>query len=274
KTKNSNGQDTVAYYHHDQRWAPLQATDRAGNIVWAASYDAFGRAQITSPAAGGAQPTIVSNLRLPGQIEDAETGLYYNYHRDYDPQTGRYMQGDPIGLGGGINTYAYVGGNPLSSIDPNGLEGRPPNTVPQPKYIPGSVSAAVKKYLCKLIKECNGDLNCVYRRSNEDRRGNVPEGAKPNPKTWNDPTLRNAENWAAAASGDALPVPAITDTRFGIYSYQKIVKPYVYPLFGKRTTTPSDDALLAGYAGLDWKDKNPAEAKQAATKWGCDDCDK
>ncbi|NHZ67155.1 RHS domain-containing protein, partial [Massilia genomosp. 1] len=42
KTKNSNGQDTVAYYHHDQRWAPLQATDRAGNIVWAASYDAFG----------------------------------------------------------------------------------------------------------------------------------------------------------------------------------------------------------------------------------------
>ncbi|NHZ65959.1 RHS repeat-associated core domain-containing protein, partial [Massilia genomosp. 1] len=122
KTKNSNGQDTVAYYHHDQRWAPLQATDRAGNIVWAASYDAFGQAQITSPAAGGAQPTIVSNLRLPGQIEDAETGLHYNYYRDYDPQVGRYIESDPLGLSGGINTYGYVHGNPISRYDPLGLE--------------------------------------------------------------------------------------------------------------------------------------------------------
>ncbi|WP_222853104.1 RHS repeat-associated core domain-containing protein [Massilia genomosp. 1] len=121
KTKNSNGQTTVGYYHHDQRWAPLQATDRAGNIVWAASYDAFGRAQITSPAAGGGQPTIVSNLRLPGQVEDTETGMHYNYHRDYDPQTGRYIESDPIGLEGGVNPYAYVAGNPLGRIDPMGL---------------------------------------------------------------------------------------------------------------------------------------------------------
>jgi RHS repeat-associated protein len=121
KTKNSNGQDIVGYYHHDQRQAPLQATDRAGNIIWAASYDAFGRAQITSPAAGGTQPTIVSNLRLPGQIEDVETGLHYNYYRDYDPETGRYIQRDPIGLQGGINTYGYVGASPLNTIDPLGL---------------------------------------------------------------------------------------------------------------------------------------------------------
>ena len=53
---------------------------------------------------------------------DQETNLHYTYFRDcYDPATGRYCQSDPIGLEGGINTYLYVGGNPLTRIDPNGL---------------------------------------------------------------------------------------------------------------------------------------------------------
>jgi len=74
------------------------------------------------------------NLRMPGQYYDKSTNLFYNYFRDYDPQLGRYVQSDPIGLEGGINTYNYVEANPTSKTDPKGLqpsqEGYP---TPQPQ---------------------------------------------------------------------------------------------------------------------------------------------
>jgi len=56
-----------------------------------------------------------------GQYYDQETGLHYNYHRYYDPTTGRYLTPDPIGLAGGINPFTYVGGNPVNLVDPYGL---------------------------------------------------------------------------------------------------------------------------------------------------------
>nr|WP_308613649.1 RHS repeat-associated core domain-containing protein [Massilia mucilaginosa] len=76
------------------------------------------------------------NLRFPGQYYDRETNLHYNYYRDFDPQTGRYVQSDPIGLAGGINTYGYVLGNPVSYVDPSGL------LVPAPGVVTWAGSAA------------------------------------------------------------------------------------------------------------------------------------
>ena len=67
--------------------------------------DAFGGMEITVE-------DISNNLRFPGQYFDAESGLHYNWHRYYDPEIGRYIKPDPIGLAGGMNLYAYVNGNP------------------------------------------------------------------------------------------------------------------------------------------------------------------
>ncbi|UTW46643.1 RHS repeat-associated core domain-containing protein [bacterium SCSIO 12696] len=64
--------------------------------------------------------TIANNLRFPGQYFDEESGLHYNYFRDYDPATGRYIQSDPIGLGGGISTYGYALQSPVMYFDPDG----------------------------------------------------------------------------------------------------------------------------------------------------------
>ncbi len=88
-------------------------TDANAQVLWWRDQTPFGQ---TVTAGGFSQ----NPLRFPGQIADAESGLAYNYFRDYDPALGRYIQSDPIGLGGGLNTYGYVGGNPIRFVDPQG----------------------------------------------------------------------------------------------------------------------------------------------------------
>ena len=119
---------------HEQTWPPAAtpgaaqlpahprlATNASQTVVWKLPpHEPFGTAQAQQdPDQDGIATDIP--LRCAGQVFDADTGLHYNYFRDYDPWTGRYIQSDPIGLGGGLNTYGYVEGNPLRFIDPFGL---------------------------------------------------------------------------------------------------------------------------------------------------------
>jgi RHS repeat-associated protein len=114
-------------------------------VVWLAHYDAFGRATAqglpssevkaqnrssryserswigSAHAANQADKPFEFNLRFAGQYEDRETGWHYNWHRFYDPETGRYLTPDPIGLRGGDNAFGYAAGDPFGAVDPDGL---------------------------------------------------------------------------------------------------------------------------------------------------------
>jgi RHS repeat-associated protein len=71
---------------------------------------------------------VTNNFRFPGQYYDEESGLHYNWHRYYDPRTGKYMTADPIGLSEEVNLYTYVKNNPNRFIDPQGLKGCGPGS--------------------------------------------------------------------------------------------------------------------------------------------------
>jgi RHS repeat-associated protein len=103
----------VTYLYADHLGTPRIGTDANKAITWRYQSDAFG--------VGTPSGTAAVRLRLPGQIDLGILGLNYNYFRDYDSSTGRYLESDPIGIEGGLNTYGYVEQNPLSFIDPNGL---------------------------------------------------------------------------------------------------------------------------------------------------------
>lgn len=106
--------DVMYYVHTDHLGTPAVITDSTQKKVWQGNKQPFGKTEVSVNL-------IEFNARFPGQYYDAESGLHYNYFRDYDPATGRYVQSDPIGLLGGLNSYSYSTDNPVNYIDKYGL---------------------------------------------------------------------------------------------------------------------------------------------------------
>ncbi len=115
-------------------------------ILWVQG-NHLGTPVMTTDASGAAvTPTGHARIGFPGQVEQ-HADLYYNYYRDYDPTLGRYVQADPIGLGGDTNPYVYALGNPMVNIDPYGLETPGPNGT---KQVPGT------KYRVRIDQPTSG----------------------------------------------------------------------------------------------------------------------
>jgi RHS repeat-associated protein len=110
----AEGEEQQLYYFHtDQIGTPLEMTDREGQIVWQATYKAWGSLERLDVN------EVEQNLRFQGQYFDDETGLHYNTFRYYDPEVGRFVTQDPISLSGGMNFYSYAP-SPNNWVDPLG----------------------------------------------------------------------------------------------------------------------------------------------------------
>lgn len=110
---------TLLRIYADQLGAPRAITNAVGVTQWAWDGDPFGNVAPTG--------SLTFNQRFPGQYADAETGLFFNHARYYDPKIGRYTQSDPIGLAGGANSYAYVRNRLTQRIDRLGMSDRWPD---------------------------------------------------------------------------------------------------------------------------------------------------
>lgn len=112
---------TLYYVHPDRVGAPQFITNSSQAVVWHTTYQPFGTTGVTTGT------LTTQNVRLPGQNFDVETGFYYNLNRDYMPNLGRYLEADPIGLGGGLNPYRYANDNPGRFTDRRGLQEAEPS---------------------------------------------------------------------------------------------------------------------------------------------------
>jgi RHS repeat-associated protein len=114
----SSGISTINYVTADQLGTPRAVSNSAATVIWQWAYQSNAFEELQPASSTG----YVLNLRSAGEYYDAETGLNSNGYRTREPATWRFLQSDPIGLEGGISTYAAVGNNPLSYVDPMGLD--------------------------------------------------------------------------------------------------------------------------------------------------------
>jgi len=147
---------TVATYfiHSDQIGTPRQISDNRQNVIWRWDSRPFGDSSPDEDPDGNHE-SFTFNLRFPGQYQDEESGLFYNYFRTYDPSVGRYITSDPVGLRGGLNTYLGVNANPLRFIDPRGLDNVGCTTDPL------TIDGRCKRICCAIHDKCYDNNGCT-----------------------------------------------------------------------------------------------------------------
>ena len=151
-TPNGSSGVNVYYIHVDHLNTPRRITRPSDNaIVWRWLSDPFG-VGFVDPDPDGDGQLFTYNQRLPGQYFDPETSITYNYMRDYDAPTGRYLESDPLGLQGGINTYAYAEDNPEAFTDPLGLK---TTVTVRCGKLPASMGGFSGGRHCEVVVECS-----------------------------------------------------------------------------------------------------------------------
>ncbi|MFC5472331.1 RHS repeat-associated core domain-containing protein [Paraherbaspirillum soli] len=181
---------TNVYYvyadHVDTPRVITQATDN--QMVWRwDNADPFGMLPPDENPSG--LGVFTYNQRFPGQLYDKETNNFYNINRDYDPQLGRYLESDPIGLGGGINTYTYGLNQPTRYTDPEGLNvaaaARPAIKCLLNPVCRAAAAAAATAATAAVAKICSDGIDKFlrwwYSQDNAEgaNSGNGKSGAKP-----------------------------------------------------------------------------------------------
>ena len=181
------------YFHTDQIGTPLELTDVEGQIVWQATYKAWG--EIETLVVG----EVEQNLRFQGQYLDDETGLHYNTFRYYDPEVGRFITQDPFGLSGGYNLYRYAP-NPLGWIDPWGWN-----------CIPNKVAGAARENRAKaLFEKRYGKQNVLSERYLRNAEGKIVKGPLTGEARRVDFVIKNANG-----TGTAKEITSLTADKTG-----------------------------------------------------------
>jgi RHS repeat-associated protein len=277
KTTGSAASSTLAVQlynvYGDHLGAPRMVTRQADQaIVWRwDSAEPFGASPADQNPSG--LGTFVLNQRFPGQVFDAESGLFQNWHREYNAYLGRYTQSDPIGLGGGINTYGYVGGNPLQGVDPRGLSctavgnsvtctypGGPTFTVPRPPGWPDDISQSSKMHHLYNIRVAGGCVNADELRQKIVRNptpGTAPNGASPNgtPNDANPPWMEGFVHGIGTYGGDSSsplnPVLSYTRTFNGQTIVVNVTQPghTLFPGYVARVVTTTQNGVVVNNLG-------------------------
>lgn len=192
--------------HTDHLGTPQALSDDDGKSVWTARYDPFGKAEIT-------HATIAFPHRLPGQYEDTETGTHYNYYRDYDPATGRYLTSDPIGLQGGVNTYAYANADPLGLSDRLGLSTDDETDTRDGPTNPGN-DVSDQSFIDRLEIALNGTLDHLVSTGEDAAAGLINDLLQP------ESLAMMAATSLALAGVQAVPgLNAVVDGALALYIY-------------------------------------------------------